>query len=454
MQFDMAIQGDLVLPSGVVKGGWLAIREGRIAGIFSSQERPEAHRTLDAQGKWVLPGGIDAHVHSGSNKDHPEGLFNMTRSAAAGGLTTVIDMPFDAITGPVTNVSRLKAKIQAIGQEAVIDVALYGSITKRDGTDQILPLADGGVCAFKLSTFEYDPERFPSIPDDELITAFGLFPKAGRPVAFHAENDEIVNALIKNLRPEGVNSAELHCISHPPIAETTSIAKLLELTRVHPIALHIAHLSVPFGYDMVNHYKSLGVDCTTETNLLYLVFVQEQMEEFKGVAKVNPPLRPREMMEELWVKLFAGEIDFIISDHAPWSAEQKNNENIFDDRPGIPGVETLLPLFYSEGVARRGLDIQAFARLTAEAPAKRFGLYPAKGALWIGSDADIAILDPGKVWRYDASKSFSTGKLTPVDGMELTGKIETTLVRGEVVFDQGEVVVPEGTGRFTRPAPA
>jgi allantoinase len=451
MQFDMAIQGDLVLPSGVVRGGWLAIREGTVAGIFSHRERPEARRMLDAQGKWVLPGGIDAHVHSGSNKDRPEGLTNMTRSAAAGGLTTVIDMPFDAETGPVTNVPRLKAKIERIAREAVIDVALYGSITKRGGTEQILPLADGGVCGYKLSTFEYDPERFPRIPDDELIKAFELFPRAGRPVSFHAENDEIVSALIETMRAEGASRPEAHCLSHPPIAETTAIAKLLELARLHPLQLHIAHLSVPFGYEMVNHYKALGVDCTTETNVMYLVFVQEQMAQLKGTGKVNPPLRPREVMEQLWEKLFAGDIDFIISDHAPWSAEQKSNANIFDDRPGIPGVETLLTLFYSEGVARRGLDMQSFARLTAGAPARRFGLYPAKGALWIGADADVAILNPATVWRYDASKSFSTGKLTPVDGMELTGKVEATLVRGELVYEDGEVLAAEGYGRFVAP---
>lgn len=451
MQFDLAIQGDLVLPSGIVRGGWLAIREGVIAGLFSHRERPEARRTLDAQGKWVLPGGIDAHVHSGSNKERPEGLFNMTRSAAAGGLTTVIDMPFDADTGPVTSVPRLKAKIGRIGDEAVIDVALYGTITKRGGTGQILPLADGGVCAFKLSTFEYDAERFPRIPDDELITAFGLLHKAGRPVAFHAENDEIVKAMVESLRPEGTTRPEAHCLSHPPIAETTAIAKLLELARIHPVQLHIAHLSVPFGYEMVGHYKSLGVDCTTETNVMYLAFVQEQMEHLKGTGKVNPPLRPRETMEELWEKVFAGDVDCIISDHAPWSTEQKTNANIFDDRPGIPGVETLLTLFYHEGVVKRGLDIQAFARLTAEGPARRFGLYPAKGALWIGADADVAILDPTVQWTYDASRSYSTGKLTPVDGMELTGRVETTLVRGEPVYESGEVVAQAGAGRFVSP---
>lgn len=451
MRFDTVIHGDLVLPSGVVKDGWLAIRGAQIAGFFSSEEQPDSSRIIDARGKWVLPGGIDAHVHSGSGKDTPEGLDNMTRAAAVGGLTTVIDMPFDAIYGPVVNVQRLKAKIQRIHEEAVIDVALYGSITKYGGIDQILPLADGGVCGFKLSTFEYDPERFPRIPDSELLKAFQLFPKAGRTVAFHAENEEIVKDLVESLRPQGEQRPEAHCLSHPPIAETTAIAKLLEMARENPIKLHICHLSVPYGYEMVNHYKAQGVNCSTETNIMYLVFTQEQMEDFRGLGVVNPPLRPQEFKDRLWDKLFAGDIDFIISDHAPWPLETKQEANIFDNRPGIAGVDVVLPLLYSEAVAKRGLGIVEFARLMAMGPAQRFDLYPRKGALLVGADADVIVLNPETAWTYQASESHSIAKWSPADGMTLQGRVETTLVRGTVVFEQGEVVAASGDGQFVAP---
>jgi len=154
------------------------------------------------------------------------------------------------------------------------------------------------------------------------------------------------------------------------------------------------------------------------------------------------------MVEELWQKLMSEEIDFVTSDHAPWPLENKTRPNIFDNGSGVPGVELLLPLIYSEGAAKRGMDITMVTQLVSEAPARRFGLYPKKGVIRVGADADIVVLDPKDKWRFSADKSYSSAKWSPYDGMELTGRVIATIVRGQVVYDGKEVVGKPGWGRF------
>jgi allantoinase len=415
MSYDTVIQGNIVLPAIVVR--------------------------------WVLAGAIDAHVHSGSSARHPEGFERLTRAAAVGGVTTVIDMPYDD-PHPVTTSERLQAKVEKIQQEATVDVALYGTIAKYGGWAQIVPLARAGVCAFKMSTYETDPERFPAIPAIEVVKAFGELAKTDLVAAFHAENGDIIDALIAEMRPRGEAEPEMHCLSRPPLSETTAVLTLLELARTYPIKLHIVHLTVPFGYDAIAWFRQHGVDATAETCIQYLVLDQSDLTRARGLAKCNPPLRPKEMQEQLWSKLLAGEIDFVTSDHASWPLEVKDRPNIFDNKSGLPGVETLLPLLFDHGVARRGMDIRQLAQLIAAAPARRYGLYPRKGALVVGADADVAILDPARPWTIDASRSQSVAKWSPYDGMRLQGQIVTTLLRGMVVFDGHDVVAPPGTGRF------
>lgn len=450
MEFDIAVNGNLVLPSDVVQDGWLAVRDGKIAGVFGPGQRPAAGRVIDARGKFVLPGAIDAHVHAFSNSTHVEGFGGLTRAAAAGGVTTVIDMPYDS-PEPVTTAELFRKKAEKIQRDAVVDVALYGTVAKHGGWEQVEPLAAAGACAFKMSTYETDPRRFPEIPDGELIQAFREIRGTGRVAAFHAENGAIIDPLIQRLRPEGRVNPEAHCASRPPEAESTAVAKLLELARAHPVRLHIAHLTVPFAFDLIQWYRARGVDVTAETCIQYLVLVQSDLSRLKAFAKCNPPLRTEAVREQLWEKLLAGQIDFVTSDHAPWPLEAKQHENIFDNASGFPGVQTLLPLLFSEGVVRRGMDVRLLARLLAANPARRFGLYPRKGALLPGADADFTVVDPGARWTFSAAEAFSVAKWSPYDGMELQGRVDLTVVRGEPVFENGAIVREAGHGRFVAP---
>ena len=450
MQVETLIKGDIVLETGVIEGGAVSVSGGRIVGIHRPGQFPEAAEVHDHSGKLVLPGTIDPHVHAYSSSTEQEGIGGLTRSAAAGGVTTVIDMPYDRPKA-ITNVELLRAKKEIIAREAVVDVGLYGTTTKFDGWKDIQPLAAEGVCAFKFSTYESDPDRFPEIPDHELAKIFGEMQKTGLVAVFHAENGAIIDPLIEELKEQGAVHPEAHCWSRPLISETTAVLKLLEFAREYGARLHIAHLTAPQGYEAVKWYQDQGVDVTAETCIQYLVLTDEELKKQRAYAKCNPPLRDRETLEDLWFKLEDGEIDFITSDHAPWPRSNKSADNIFDNASGLPGVEYLLPLLFNSAVIERGLTVTALVELLSAGPARRFGLSARKGALFVGADADIAILDPRATWTIDSTSNQSVADWSPYDGLSITGKVVGTFVRGQLVWDGSRITAAAGSGRFTSP---
>ena len=451
MTFDLVVQGRLVLPDEVFDGS-LGIRGGKIAAI--SRETLEGER-LDVRGQLVFPGGIDAHVHVSSSELYPEGWTRLSRCALAGGVTTVIDMPYDA-PQPTVSADLFRAKVERLRAETLTDAGLYGTIRKRGGVPEIVGMAAAGASAFKFSTYETDAQRFPRIPNDELLPALRELGDLGLPAVFHAEDGEIIDALIANLRPRGEESPRLHAQSRPPVSEMASVAGLLELARTvtqegHPVKLHIAHLTVPEGFHLLEHYRTLGVDVSAETCIHYLTLNEDDLAAQGAPLKCNPPLRPPAMQEALWAEVLAGRVAFITTDHAPWPPELKDRPNIFDNRSGMPGLETLLPLLYSEGVVRRGLSLTDLARLIASGPADRFGLSHRKGRLQVGLDADLTILDPRASHTVRAAESSSIARHSPYEGRTLSGKITHTLLRGEPVFDGQTVTAQPGFAQFLTP---
>lgn len=450
MAIEVLVRGNVVLPSGVLEGGAVGITSGSVSGVFTAGEHPVADQVFDYSGCFILPGAIDPHVHAYSSSTDQEGIERLTRGAAAGGVTTIIDMPYDRPKA-ITNVERLRAKKQLIAQEAVVDVGLYGTTTKFDGWKDVVPLAREGICAFKFSTYESDPDRFPEIPDSELAKIFAELQKTGLVAAFHAENGAIIDPLIKELYEQGTEHPEAHCWSRPLISETTAVLKLLEFARVYEVRLHIVHLTAPQGYEALKWYRAQGVDATAETCIQYLLLTEQELRRNRALAKCNPPLRDMETRDELWKRLKDGEIDFITSDHAPWPAANKNASNIFDNASGLPGVEYLLPLLYNSAVEERGMPVTVIADLLSTGPARRYGLHPRKGSLFIGADADIAVLDPNQSWTVDSAHNQSVSDWSPYDGMTLKGRVISTFVRGKQVFDGKEITAEPGTGRFTAP---
>ncbi|MHB8620104.1 MAG: dihydroorotase [Chloroflexota bacterium] len=448
--FDLAIHGNLVLPDRVLTGGTILVRDGAISDITDGAPRiRSAAEVIEAGSRWVLPGAIDAHVHCYSYAG--EGFVNATRSAAAGGVTTIIEMPYDA-EAPVNNVDTLRRKMELLEQAAVVDVALLGTIRKTGGLDQIPRLADEGVCGFKVSLFETHPDRFPRIADGELREAFKLIRESGRTVGVHAEDGEIVDYLLEQYQAAGKTYPQAHCETRPPVSESVSVLKALELAADTGVRLHVYHTSLARCFRQIEAFREFGVSATAETCPHYLLLAQEDMDQLGAFGKINPPLRPRSEQVMLWQLLAEDRIDIVTSDHAPWPRTQKQDPNIFKNSSGTPGVETLLPLMYSEGVASGRFGVSLLAKVLAERPARIFDLFPRKGQLAVGADADVVILDPQTSWILREEEMHSTAGWSPYNRKAMQGRVVQTLVRGKTVFKDGAVIGSPGSGRLVRPA--
>ena len=444
---DLAISGNLLLGNHVIENGTVLVDGEQISCVSRRTDGFQSKNHIHALGKWVLPGVIDSHVHSLS---HPgEGFLNATRSACAGGVTTIVDMPVDRPKG-IGTPEALKKKIGMVEAESFVDVALLG-LVKNETLDNIARLKAEGVCGFKLALFETDPDRFPRVHDGHLLEAFSIIKETGLTAGVHAENDEIIQRLIDRYIKEGKTFPRAHCETRPEVSETESVLKGLEIARAAGVRFHLYHISCSRSIDLARAYREEGCPVTAETCPHYLIFSEEDMDRLGSRLRINPPLRAKAELERLWRQIQEGRIDCISSDHAPWPVEQKDRPSIFENSSGAPGVETLLPILFSEGVAKERISIFTLSRVLMENPARIFGLYPRKGSLAPNSDADIVILDPQKEWTVSAQNLHSNAGWTPYEGMEITGKVETTIVRGKVVFHEGEITGEKGYGVFVRP---
>jgi allantoinase len=445
---DLIVRGRVVRPGGTVRPGAVVVRAGRIVEVTEGRDGWVAPRVVEAERCLVLPGVVDAHVHCLS--DPTEGIAAATTAAAAGGVTTIVEMPFDA-GAPVKSADRFRAKRERVAAEAVVDVALLATLRKRGGLDQVAPLAEAGACGFKLSLFETDAERFPQIPDDELLQAFRLIAATGLVVGVHAENTDVIRSLVAQLREAGRTDPRAHCESRPDVSETEAILRALEFARWAGARLHIFHVSLPRGVELANWYRDRGLPVTTETCPHYLLLNEDDMERLGARGKINPPLRTAAASAGLWEQLADGRIDLATSDHAPWKPEKKSHPDIFANASGTPGVETLLPLLYSEGVARGRLPLARLVSALCERPAELFGLAPRKGRLAPGADADIVVLDPDARWTLEAARLRSAAGWTPYEGLRMEGRVTHSFVRGRSVVEGGEVVGRPGDGQFLAP---
>ncbi len=444
---DLALFGDVLGQDGTLhRGVWLSVDGGRIVGIGS--EAPEARATERLPDHLILPGVIDAHVHTRSSL--LEGIEATTRAAAAGGVTTVLDMPFDAPADPVDTPERFEAKRDAIGREAYVDVALYATFPPTGPLANLEPLARLGAAGFKVSVYGSDPVRFPRIPDGRLLEAFERIADIGIPVAAHQENQEIVDALIADAVAAGRHEPRMHARTRPPVAETEATGRLLEIAHWTGARVHVVHGTLPRTFDLVARHRADGGVVRAETCVQYLLLDEGALDRLGGRAKCTPPLRAREHVEGLWSYLQDGRIDLVTSDHSPYPLDEKDVRDIFAARPGLPGVETLPILLYSEGVDRGKIDLARFAQLLASGPAEAFG-FARKGAIAPGYDADLMVIDPNARWTVEERELTTSVGWSPYQGREVRGRVVRTFVRGALAFDGSDVTVQAGHGRFVGP---
>ena len=446
MVFDTVIKGSLVLPEGIQRDGWLGVHDGLIEAIGEG-EAPEAHETVSADG-FVLPGVVDGQTHAGSIMGFG-GLEDLTRSAAAGGVTTIVDMPFDE-PNPVTTGDLLREKAEVANRVAYIDVAIYGSVKPEVDTGEIARQAEAGACAFKMSTY-HASKRFPRIPHPQMARAFAAIAETGLSVAVHNEDQELVDDAIARFREAGKKGANHHHPTRPPLSELLANSIILEIGAATGARAHIVHSSLARGFDMAKNYREQGYAATAETCLHYLIFDEADVIEMGARGKVNPPIRP-DQKDAIWQKLLDGDVAFVSSDHCSWPLERKPDNDIFQAAPGAPGVECLLPVLADEAINRRGLKIDIVVDMLCEAPARHFGLYPRKGVLKVGADADIVVLRGDRNTVDETRLHCELAPWSPYHGREIGFRVGDVWLRGRKIFDGADVVATPGTGCFVRPS--
>ncbi|HEV7344851.1 MAG TPA: amidohydrolase family protein [Devosia sp.] len=445
--FDLLLAGTVVLPEKIINNGFVAVRDGKVAHVGQGPV-PGARERHNLGNALILPGAIDAQVHSLSQKDQEDFIWS-TRSAAAGGVTTIVDMPYDE-GNLVCSAEAVRIKVAHAEPQARVDFALYGTIDPNEGAARILEQVKAGVAAFKFSTFGTDPIRFPRIPPALLEECFAAIAPTGLTAGVHNEDDEAVRAAMSKVKAAGITDYRAHALSRPPLTELLASLQIYETGAQTGCPAHVVHCSLGRGYEIARSYRDQGYAATIEACIHYLILDEENdVARLGGKAKINPPIRPRAEVEKLWEHVRQGNVTLVSTDHVSWSENRKTNPDMLANSSGVPGLEVMVPLFVM-GALQRNIPLTWAARLMAENPAKHFRLYHCKGALTVGKDADITVLFP-RPTRYDAAASgHNVVGWSPYNGIELPWTVGLTYLRGQQVFD-GTNVVPPGTGKFVRP---
>ena len=448
---DLVIRGGtLVSPRGQVAAA-LVIDGGRIVAIEEDRLLPKAKETIDARRMLVLPGMVDAHVHFRDPGDtESEDWESGSAAAACGGVTTVFDMP--STNPPVDNVEHLQLKNQIADETSHVDFGLYGLLGARN-IDELESLSAHGVVGFKCFMSSSLSGRHPAPDDGVMYEAFERIARLGQRCIVHAENLGIVTRREQQLKAVGRVDARAHAEARPPIAAAEAVSRAIMFAEAAGMRLHIAHESSAVALPYIAAARARGLDITVETCPQYLLLTDDDTAEKGGVLRCNPPIRSPGHDAMLWRAIDSGLIDTLTTDHAPHMVENKTKPNIWDNSCGLLGVETALPLMLNE-VSRGCLSIERLVALYAENPAKVWDIFPAKGALQIGSDADIVIVDMAKQATIDQAKLHSKQRISGWHGRTVTGLPVRTIVRGRTVMLDGELVGPAGWGKTVKRTPA
>jgi dihydropyrimidinase len=442
--------GTLVMPDGPVSADIL-VQNGIITG-FGRPLRSQDARIIDAEGCLVFPGVVDPHVqfevvhtHVSMTDDFDTG----TKAAACGGVTTIIDFA-DQPKG-VDALKYLKERKAVADAKVSVDYTLHMSITDLSGdTLAEIPsiVKEEGIPSFKLYLTYRKMNRM--IHDGQMFAVMREAARVGGIVGIHGESDALVEYLTEERIRNGETDPRYFPGSRPDVSEAISIAGALEIARATGCDLYVHHVSTALSIEHIARAKQEGVRVWAETCPHYLILTDEVYSgENRFLYIMKPPLRAAKDRDRLWVAVQRGEIDTLGTDHCSYMKAQKTRSPRFDEvAPGIPGIETLLPVMFTEGVARGRIPLQRLTELLCSNPAKTFGLYPKKGALSIGSDGDLVIFDPHSPWTLKAELLRTRSDFNPFEGMSLSGRVKKTILRGEVIAEDGKYCGPPRGGKF------
>ncbi len=455
--------GRLVVEGGTVVTDYGRFRadvvvEGeRIAAITADGRDVAADERVDASGHLVLPGGIDVHTHFWEldpDPDPKEGFATGGAGAVAGGITTVVEMP--QATPTTVTAEQFAAKREQVARSAIADMALWGGVIGAPAQDpaELRAMADAGAAAFK-SFLASSSRSFPAVDEAQLLTAMTAIAEIGIPYGLHAEHDKLLAAGLERMKAAGRVDALAHAESRPPLVEAVAVNTVLYLAELTGCWVHVCHVASAEALRLVAEARARGVRVTAETCPQYLSLNTDDLVRLGGFARCAPAIRDQAEVDAIWPYVLDETVDLICSDHCGFTAASKEagKEDIFAAPLGLPGVQTLLPAFYDGAVVRRGMDPSQFVRQIAANPAQIFGLYPRKGTIAVGSDADLVLLDPARSWEVTDDDVLHRQKWTPFAGKTLTGRVVRTLRRGHTVFDDAldgdaRLLAAPGSGRF------
>jgi dihydropyrimidinase len=430
--------------------------EGERVSVIGSSLTMQADRVIDATGKYLLPGGIDVHTHldmpfggSTSADDFESG----TIAAAFGGTTTVVDFAIQYKGQTLHHAWETWMK-KAEGK-AAIDYGFHMIVTEL--TDQVEQEMDAlvrqGVTSFKL--FMAYPGVF-MLDDASIFRALMRTGENGGTICMHAENGGVIDVLVKKALAEGKTAPKYHALTRPARAEAEATHRAIALSEIAGVPVYIVHLSAAEALDMVTEARDRGLPAFAETCPQYLFLSYDNYEEpgFEGAKYVmSPPLRARETQKNLWRGLAFNDLQVISTDHCPFCMKEQKElgEGDFSKIPnGAPGIETRMSLVYDGGVREGRISLNRFVELTSTSPAKIFGLFPRKGTIAPGSDADIVVFDPEKKQRLSVKTLHMKVDYNPYEGREVTGVTDTVLSRGRVIIDAGKFTGKAGAGGFLK----
>jgi dihydroorotase (multifunctional complex type) len=422
----------------------IAIEEGKIQKIGKETQMPQADEKTDLRGLLVLPGLIDEHVHlRDEGKAYKEDFQSGTAAAAAGGFTTVLDMPNNE---PVTmSAQTLRNRLRIAQRKILVNVGCYSEFPRKIGETK--DIVEEGAVGFKF--FLGSQIGGLNVDDDQTLQdAFKEVANLDVPFAVHAEDRALLVANEEKLKQAKKTSTSDFLRAHTEAVELKAIQRLIKISAQTNVHLHFCHVSTEEGLNAIAEAKKSSRKVTCEVTPNHLMLSTDDLKRYGQMAIMAPPLRSKNHVDALWKGIENGDVDTVGSDHAPHTQSEKSAGNIWDVKVGVPGLETTLPLMMTQ-IKKNRLTLPQAVKLLAEKPAEIFGLND-RGRLEAGKNADLTVVDFNLKFKIDASKFKSKAKFSPYDGWEVQGKVVKTIVNGQLVMDNGEIVAKAGSGLIVR----
>ncbi|MDN4606297.1 allantoinase [Sporosarcina highlanderae] len=437
--YDLIIKNGTIVTADTTIQGDIAVKDGKIVEVSSNNSlEGTATREINAEGLHIFPGMIDTHVHFNEpGRTEWEGLETGSRSLAAGGATSFFDMPLNS-TPPTINKENLELKRSLAAEKSIVNPYFWGGLVPENIAD-LKDLHENGVIGFKAFMSPSGIDDFHNVDDETIYKGMKEIASLGSILAVHAESTVMCEQLANEKIGEGKVTARDYVESRPIISEIEAVRRIISYAELTGCKLHIVHASSRKVVEVIKAAQQRGVDVTVETCPHYLSLTVKDLEEQGVIAKCAPPLRDEEEVEDLWKAVAEGEITTIGSDHSPAPASMKViKDNIFDGWGGISGAQSSLNILLTEGYFKRNVPLEKIVELTATNPAKLFGLEN-KGTIAVNYDADLTLIDLNESFELKKEDLFYRHKHSPYIGRTYKGAVKTTIVGGEVVFDNGQL---------------